>query len=208
MKIKIFLDFDGTLFETTLLKEKMFQVCRDFNFNDDEILDKYRLETADGLFSPDGFLKRFEGEKDFNYPVAYKKIQDQIEKSSLFLFPDTISFLSKLDRTKFEINLMTLGDDNFQRSKVSFSKIEPYFDNLYFVSQNKWEIMNKFVGVDEKFIFIDDREDTIKKIGDLFANSLCLCIKRKDEDHDDLNKQIEYQDIKKIKQLDEVFDYV
>lgn len=208
MKTKIFIDFDGTLFETILLKEKIFKICQEFGFSHEQIVESYRLETADGLFSPGGLVERLRRYKEFDYKSALEKINAEISKSAVYLFDDSLVFLKKLNRAAFEVNLMTLGDDNFQRSKVENSGIASLFDNVYFVSKNKWEIMDQYVSEDEKFVFIDDRADTINNISSKFSQSVCLCIKRKEEDHDDLNKQREFDSIVKIRELKEVFNYI
>ncbi|MDO8444139.1 MAG: HAD family hydrolase [bacterium] len=208
MKTKMFLDFDGTLFDTNTLKKKLYNLCVGLGFSSDVITQSYRLECADGLFSPDGLVRRLAKIKKIDFQIAADGIKMLTSESAKYLFDDTIDFLTRLDRNKFEINLMTLGDLSFQRRKVENSGLSVYFDNIYYVGKNKWEIMDQYVEKDELFIFIDDREDTIYNVAQKYPSSVCLCIKRKDEDRDDPNHRKAGGNITKIKSLSEALAYI
>lgn len=208
MKTKIFIDFDGTLFDTQILKKKLYNLCVGLGFSSDVITQSYRLECADGLFSPDGLVRRLAKIKKIDFQIAADNTKVLISESKKYLFDDSTDFLACLDRNKSEINLMTLGDLSFQRKKVENSGLSEYFDNIYYVDKDKWKIMDQYVEKDELFIFIDDREDTIYNVAQKYPSSVCLCIKRQDEDRDDPNHREARGEIIKIKNLDQALVYI
>jgi|GEM_PF-662604 len=208
MKRKIFLDFDGTLFDTSALKKEMFALYKSVGFGAEEITKHYRLEAKDGLFSPYGLLDRLTRGDSKEKSRICKSLAALLLTSDKYVYPDTIPYLSVLDREKFEINLMTLGDIRFQSTKVEHSGMKKYFDNLYYVDKAKWEIFDQYASFDEPFMFIDDREDTVYNIEARFPKSICLCIKRTDEDKDDLHHHPISGKIKVIKNLNESFTYL
>lgn len=204
MKRKFFIDFDGTLFDTKKLKEDMFQLCYNVGFTHDEIIGSYKAECDGGLFSRNHFIERLSKLKEFDVESVKSKLSDLIADSNKYLFADTESFLAGLDREKYEVNILTLGVPDFQREKVEHSGIAIYFDNIYYVVVNKWEVMDDYVGLDEKFVFVDDREDTVANISKLYPHAVSICIDRRDEDTDDPMRQVKEVGILKVGNFSEV----
>lgn len=203
MKTKLFIDFDGTLFDTNMLRKEFYAILEDLGFNEADIVSAYKDECKDNFFTVERMLKRLHQIKNFDIEeiiLLEKQIHD---KNPTFLFDDTINFLKNIDRDKYEINLITLGDFDFQKFKVEKSEIKQYFDNIYYANAEKWEYLDCVVKRNEEFIIIDDREDTIHYIQHKYKNAKALRIVREDVDRDDPSAHITESDVKKIYSLSE-----
>jgi len=209
MKIKLFIDFDGTIFDTTLLKEKSFAELRKSGFSDDELLSAYQAECLDYKFSPDDFLLRLAKIKQFNMPLAKARLEKlHKEIPEKFLFADTVSFLEKIDHTKYEVNLISMGDIAFQKKKIEDAKIGEYFDHIFVTDKQKWDYLKELVGIDERFILLDDRADTIKKVAEAFPKAMALEMRRKEEDHDDPCRNVGFHNNQSVRNLKQAMMYL
>lgn len=209
MKTKLFIDFDGTIFNTTLLKERSFVELRKSGFNDDELLSAYQAECLDYKFSLDDFLLRLAKIKEFNMPLAKARLEKlHKEIPEKFLFADSISFLGKIDHTKYEVNLISMGDVAFQKKKIEDAKISEYFDHVYVIDKQKWDYLKELVKKDERFVLLDDRADTIKKVAEEFPKALALEMCRKDEDHDDPCRNVGFHNNQSVRNLKQAMMYL
>jgi FMN phosphatase YigB (HAD superfamily) len=185
MKTKILIDFDGTILNTSELKNKLFPVFEKAGFSHDEVMDAYRAECLHYHFSIDGMIKRLKEVKDFNISLTNARIENAFNTIPKLIFDDFHDFISKIDRSKYEIDLFTLGNLNFQRTKVEHSGLVLQFDHIYYTDIQKWEYLDKIVEKDERFVFIDDRSDTVHEVSQKFPHALALYINRKAKDKDD-----------------------
>lgn len=185
MKTKLFVDFDGTMFDTTSFKEAMFQVFLKADFSKSELLTAYQAECLNYQFSIDGLTDRLKKIHDFNLSLTQVRIEKLYSEVPRFIYDDVEQFLQSIDKSKYELILLTLGDPHFQRIKVENSKLEKYFDKVYYTEIQKWDYLDSIVKKDERFILIDDRSDTIHQISVKFPKALALEMDRKNEDNDD-----------------------
>lgn len=177
-KTKIFIDFDATLFDTGKLKKELFSVLRKAGFSDEEILLTYKAECKDYLYSPKGQVERLKKVRNFDFESVISQIEKLYEKVSSWLYNDTIGFLKNINREKFEVNLLTLGDISFQKKKVESAGIKKLFDNIYYCAEQKWDFLKGLVDRNEKFFVIDDRGDALEKINHCFPDAFCIEINR------------------------------
>jgi FMN phosphatase YigB (HAD superfamily) len=209
MKTKLFLDFDGTIFETQHLKERIFQIFEEEGFGIEEILKAYCDECRDFHFSLDRFCTRFESIKQYDRDRVHKKI-DQMYSSETcrWIFSDFTPFIKAVDRDKYEVNILTLGNISFQKRKVESCQIVNYFDNIYYTEDQKWEYLKMLVNAKDNFIFIDDRNDAIYKVQQEFPESTCLCINRKLKDTDDPMLKKDKFEVLEIKTFNDALTYL
>jgi hypothetical protein len=185
MKTKLFIDFDGTLFNTEAFKEKLFAIFLMAGFEQEEIESTYKAECLDYLYSPEGQMNRLKKIHQFNLEMARVRITKLINTASSFLFKDDITYIKNIDHNMFQLNMLTLGDIGFQKQKVKHSGIEQYFDSIDFCEIQKWDFLDTLVKKDEKFVIIDDRADTMKKIGEKFKRSFPVLMIRPQRDNND-----------------------
>lgn len=178
MKTKLFIDFDKTLFDTSQVKERLVRIFSQLGFSQSEIEQTYIAEFLDGKFDPGGQAKRLYSIRPFNIEIAELKIKSMIFDSNKLLYSDTIDFLDDINRKKYEVNLLSYGDESFQRRKVKHSGIIDKFDNIYITNIEKQTFLKDLVKPDEYFIVIDDRGDALEKISEKFPKSFMILIVR------------------------------
>ncbi|MEK9156124.1 MAG: hypothetical protein AAB360_02355 [Patescibacteria group bacterium] len=178
MRTKIFIDFDGTIFDTTKFRIGLFDICRQAGFSQEEIDAAYKESNLDYKFSPKkhlGSLGRFH---EYDRPAAERRLAKLYQQTPGMVFSDALVFLERLDRNRHSTTLFSLGDVEFQSRKAESCGIGKYFDEVYYTEKQKWEVMEDLVAPDEKFIFVDDRGDTVYEISKRFRHSFALEINR------------------------------
>lgn len=208
MKTKIFIDFDGTIYDTNKLRKEFYSLLESLGFNEADIVSAYKDECRDNFFTAEGMLRRLHQIKNFDFDEIVQKERAIHDKNPSFLYEDTINFLKNIDREKYEVNLITLGNFEFQKFKVEKSEIKQYFDNIYYANVEKWEYLDNIVRRDEKFIIIDDREDTIYYIQHKYKNARAFKIVRGDVDKDDPAVNEVRDDVSRIYSLEEAVSNV
>ena len=82
------------------------------------------------------------------------------------------------------MNLLTLGNQNFQPKKIKESGIKKYFDNIYCTSIPKSKYLQDLIDKNEKFIIVDDRGDALEEIVKKFPKAIAIEMRRAKEVHD------------------------
>ena len=210
MKTKFFIDFDGTMFDTEMFRDGLFEILRDAGFSSDQIKKTYKSTCLDYKYSPEKQLDKLSAEKSFDLEKVLQKIGNLYDAIiPKMIYPEIISFLEQIDREKYEIDLLSLGDTEFQSEKVKYSELNQYFDNFYFPEIQKWDYLPNLVSKDEKFVIIDDRGDAMEKISKIYEQSLCLQIIRRSRDIiDPVLKEKDNFSGTKIKSLTEALKYL
>jgi len=207
MKTKLFIDFDGTMFNTASFKDVIFDLFLKLGFNQTDIQNTYMAECMDYKFHVERNLDRLIKIKNIDEIDAKEKLRLIFHKIPDYIFPDTIDVLKQIDRDKYELNLLTLGDEDFQSKKVKASKIGKYFDNIYITEVQKWDYLKKLVDENEFFILVDDRGDTVEKVKNNFPRSLPIEINRPGEEQDLMEKDNTF-DGKEISNLEQLLQYL
>lgn len=177
-KLKLFIDFDKTLFDTSQVKERLVRIFGQLGFNQEEIDQTYLAETLDGKYSPEGQAKRLNGIRPFDLEVAELKIKSMIFDSSKILYSDSIDFLDNINREKYEVDLLSYGDVKFQERKVKHSGAIDRFDNIYITSVEKQIYLKDIVAKDENFTVIDDKVENLEKISADYPKAFMIYINR------------------------------
>lgn len=181
MKTKLFVDFDGTVFNTAKFRQRLFDIFATFGFNQSSIKETYIAECLDYLFSPEGQAGRLKKIKDFDDQIFTMKLKAAYSSVSEMLYPESEEFLSKIDKKKYKVILFTLGDENFQSKKVKHSGLEKYRDQVIYTEIQKWQYLKDIVKPADFFVFVDDRGDTCKMVKKNYPKSLPIQIIRPDE---------------------------
>ena len=149
---KLYIDFDNTLFNTVKFNNK----CK-------ELLNKYINEEEQ-----DKIFKSFTKIYDFREVINILSINYNIDKAILlkeynellegnYLFEDTIEFLEYY-KEKYELIMLTFGNNEYQLDKINCSNISKYFKELIITSEYKYVL-----DIDYKnSIFIDDNPRDLK----------------------------------------------
>ena len=154
--MKIYVDFDRTIFDCNRFIEDFFELLQNYNISRDDFI-KYQNQFKD--INPYIILDAMSKEKDINKDV-YDSIDKLIEQSSDYLFNDTIPFLKYLKNKNYQVIILTRGNLDFQKNKIINSHIDSYYDDIIVTSNHKGEIDLDYANG----IFIDDREEEIESI--------------------------------------------
>ena len=176
--MKIYIDFDGTLFNSTKHYHNYKNIFKKHNIDIEEILkQKYKQEK-----NFDTLTKKIIKEYNLN-PSIYKEV-DQIYSKEL-IFKDVIPFLEKYSK-KYDLILLTLGNINYQNKKIKHSNISKYFKDIIITNKDKSTLDIDY----ENWIFIDNNPLELKKFHNSKAKNL-IRIKRDSDKYSKLNLNIE-----------------
>lgn len=162
-----YIDFDETLYKTTLLKEEMLSciaktVCE--KNNKIKLIDMFA--EAKSLFCKEKIYDIFELGKYIanKYSVdadeILNKVNQIIDNGERFVYDDSVAFLKKLKNEGNNVYLLSYcaqSNTKFQEQKIVGSGLTHYFDKIYITKKPKYEI-----DIDYKNgIFIDDNPNDI-----------------------------------------------
>lgn len=178
--IKIYIDFDGTLFNTTKLYKDFINIFKKYNIKK-EYIEKIIKE-------------HYKKEKDLNI-IAKKIIKDnnlnnnvlkEINKiyTNDLIFKDTIPFLEKYSHTH-NLILLTLGSRQYQLKKINNTNISKYFKEIIITNNDKSKLNIDY----QNGIFIDNNPIEIEKFHNSKAKHL-IRIKRNTDKYSKLDLNI------------------
>lgn len=192
--IKIYIDFDGTLFDSTKLYEKFINT-----FNKHNIKKEYIENIIENIY-----------EKEKNYDILAKKIikdnnldnsiQNELNNiySKDLIFKDTIPFLEKYHK-KYDLILLTLGNKFYQEKKINSSNISKYFKEIIITNNDKSKLNIDY----QNGIFIDNNPHELKK----FYNSKAKYLIRIKRDTDKYSKlDLNINNIPEFKDFNELLN--
>ena len=155
--MKIYLDFDRTLFNTKFFLQDLYQILEEHNIPIN-LFDKIKSENIKNGFNCFKILEKLKKSYAFNNSL-YVDLERFLENDSVYLFEDVEEFLQYLKEKKFEIILLTKGDVDFQKLKISNTDIDKYFDNIIITTSHKGDL-----DIDYNGIFIDDNIEELESI--------------------------------------------
>ena len=178
--MKLYIDFDGTLFNSTEFYLKFIDIFKKHKLKEEYI--KYFLN------------KEYEKEKNYD-KIAKKLIKDnnlndeiieEINKlySEKLIFKDAKLFLEKYYK-KYTLILLTLGEYKYQLKKINSSKINKYFKDIIITNKDKSKLNINY----SEGIFIDNNPLELKRFYKANANKL-IRIKRDSDKYSKLNLDI------------------
>ncbi len=156
MKRKLYIDFDGTLYDTDKLTENLIKLCQKYGLTEEENKSVKHYLTINHLFDMNEAIKVIQ--KEYNLPDAILKDAQGLYDLA-YIYPDVESSLQKLQESdKYEMYILTYGSTKQQQKKIQTSKIEKYFKDIIVATKNKANLKE----IDYKNgIFIDNNPSEI-----------------------------------------------
>lgn len=186
MKIA-YIDFDGTLFKTSvvkdlLLKEISSEIVNELETDFEKIYASIKEEFKNNHNNSTFYFAKKMAEK---YDVSEEKVTDRIKnllnKGSDFLFDDSIEFIKNLKDNGYEVYILTFSkpsDYEFQMRKLMGSGVNDFVDGFVICSKNKGELNLDY----KNGIFIDDNPDQLTSLFNAgVGEDRLFRIKRKNE---------------------------
>lgn len=145
--MKIFIDFDGVIFNTKLFKKQIFKI-----------------------FNGRSSYKEFEKRRIPYSPLTHFKflsadLNKLLKNSKHYVLSDAKEFLNQFSKNK--LYLISYGDLKFQKQKIKAAGISKYFKKIIIADKNKADIIRKLIRKGERAIFIDDKSKHIKEIKEM-----------------------------------------
>lgn len=132
--MKIYIDFDGTLFNTDKFYQDYLVILNKYNISSFEI-EKMKKE----LFTN----RRFNIDILTDYIISkynIKNLKQEVESlyNNSYVFEDVIPFLEKYKN--YNLILLTLGDIDYQNRKIESSNLSKYFQDIIITDGDKSQL--------------------------------------------------------------------
>lgn len=172
--MKIYIDFDGTLFDTDKYTEDFMNIFNKYGI-DKDLFDKCKkiVFDNDDLFNLDIIIDYFI--KNYNIDSNLKKEMEDLLNNS-YIYPDVINCLDFLSSSGYELYLLSYGDEKFQTKKIFKYDLVKYFNKIIITDKDKSKLDLDY----ENGIFIDNNPIVIESLYNINANNL-IRIKRKSD---------------------------
>lgn len=149
---KLYIDFDNTLYNTLELKRRRKVFLKKY-INEEKIQEIINLfnDLFDFRDALDLMIEKYNIDKD----TLYNDYNDLLSYN--YLYEDTIEFLEYY-KDKYDLILLTYGNNDYQLDKINYSKIKKYFNDIIITQKNK-----NLLDIDyNNSIFIDDNPKELK----------------------------------------------
>ena len=167
--MKIFIDFDGVIFDTGLFKKSLAKVFSEGGVPKKDFEKSYRLifKNQKTTYSPLKHIGFFAKNKKVDSKKILFRTGKLLKNLKSYVFNDAKTFLKHF--TKNNLYLLSYGDLKFQRQKIKAAGISKHFKRVIVTKGNKLKIIEKIAGKDkfkkgERIIFIDDKPSHIKEV--------------------------------------------
>ena len=156
--MKIYIDFDRTLFDCDKFLEEFYTIISKYNISNSEFKECQSQSRKHG-FNPYIILRNLEKKISFDEEV-YHDIDKLINSTSKYLYADAIPFLDYLKKNDYKIIILTKGNSDFQREKIFNAHIDKYYDKLIVTMRHKGLLFLNYI----KSVFIDDNPREIESL--------------------------------------------
>jgi FMN phosphatase YigB (HAD superfamily) len=136
--MKIIFDFDDTIFDTNRFKqEKLFPCLLRYGITTLDFSRNYEQYRKDNpVYDIKEHLTKIAGQYNISIDIN-DIVQGMIKNLDEFIFPEYLNVIKKYGREN--IFILTQGDNNFQRLKITKSKIDKKVEEIFTVEGTKAE---------------------------------------------------------------------
>ena len=181
--MKIFLDFDDTLFNTRDYYSALKDIFGECGVPRDLFQKSYqelRSETPvkGWCYSFEIHIERLQKYIDFDEESLRKKLKSFILNTKKYLFPDVKDFLSSLQKSKHKICILSFGDVHYQTAKILGTGIAQYIEKNIITNQDKGEALRGNIDFEDSAWFFDDRIHCIESVKRIFPKIQTVLMRR------------------------------
>ncbi len=155
--MKIYFDFDNTLFNTRAFLQGIKEKLEEYKIPLD-LFEKVRIKRQDEGFNLFDILEDIKEVHPFS-TALYTDLDRFLECDKVYLFDDVEKILKYLKELHCELYILSKGNDIFQRAKIGNTNIARYFNDIIITNGHKGEL-----DIDYNAIFIDDNIEEIESI--------------------------------------------
>ena len=176
--MKIYIDFDGTLFNNSKHYKKIINILKKYNIHEEYI---NNLTSNKHYKNMDNLVKEIIINNNLDKSII-KEINTIYNKE--LIYKDIIPFLEKY-QNQYDLILLTLGTKKYQLKKIKSTNISKYFKEIIITNKDKSKLNIDY----QNSIFIDNNPYELKKFYDSKAKHL-IRIKRKTDKYSKINLDI------------------
>lgn len=192
--MKIYVDFDRTLFDCDKFLEDLYSLINQYNIPKSLFKDCQNQCKKRG-FNPHIILSLVKEKYDFDDNLIYE-IDNLIRKTSEYLYEDAISFLEYLKSLNYEIIILTKGNSDYQREKIFNAHLDNYYNKLMVTMRHKGTLNIDY----EESIFIDDNPIEIQSILNK-KPKMIIRMGRINSKYSDIDINIDIPEAKSLKEI-------
>ena len=186
--MNIYIDFDGTLFNTNLFYKDFLKLCSLYNVSEKDVID-------------------IKGNELFNLERISKSIKDKYNLDNTFidkvnslydakyLYDDVIPFLEKYYLNN-NLYIFTYGDKEYQINKINCCNITKYFKGIIITIDKSKEDVDYQNG-----LFIDNSPLEISRISSAGASNI-IRIKREDDPYSKMDSNVTVKEFFDLSSID------
>ncbi len=208
--MKIFVDFDDTLFNTKKFKDDLRGIFLKKGVSKKEFNDTYvdypeKWEGGFITYDPKKQIERLSKIKGAKLDIE-SDINDLMSDLSGYVFEDVHRFIDYFD--KKDLFLVSFGKCDFQERKVGGAGVGEFFSRIKVSNKEKIEFIKNVLGEgseNEKIFFIDDRSEQLLAAKNEIKNVILIRIKRKESRYKNLPDD---ESFAVVKGLDEAKDVI
>lgn len=158
--MKIFLDFDRTLFDLDAFHREAREALEQRGLPEGAYFaSKQPFSTVSGMPGGSYTPERHEAELERLFPGNGLSLASFVralnrEEGQRFVFPGAEDFLREI--ADHELIILTFGNDEYQRYKIAGSGLEGLVDRIIVTDEDKWAAMRAELSSDEEAVFVDD----------------------------------------------------
>ncbi len=188
--MKIFFDFDDTLFDTSAFSEGLQRIFGEYGTSEEVFWESYRemkkeCPTGGWSYSPEKHIEKIQMQRgiSFDKDVIRKKLMMYFADTKRFLFLDTEESLSTLSENGHILYILSFGDKDFQMAKVSGTGMGSFLEKVIVTDTDKAEAMRREIGVHDEVWFLDDKIHFIESVKKAFPYVRTILVRRKEDQH-------------------------
>jgi FMN phosphatase YigB (HAD superfamily) len=166
--MRIYLDFDNTLVATRIFFDNYYRPLLVASGSTKREIETSYAFFANGtttkgeLFSPRRQMEIL-GWREPRKEEALTEIENIIREQRAFIFPEVVETLSELRRRGHTLILLTFGDQEFQKQKITASGIAHFFDEIIVTNEDKGEVLARDTE-GEQIVFVDDKVEFMERL--------------------------------------------
>lgn len=188
--MKIYIDFDGTLYNNTKHYKKIINIFKKYNIKEEYINNLTKIKNYKNM---DKLAKDIITNNNLDKFII-KEINNIYNEN--LTYKDIIPFL-EFYQNKHDLILLTLGTKKYQLKKIKSSNISKYFKEIIITNKDKSKLNIDY----QNSIFIDNNPLELKRFYKSKAKYL-IRIKRKEDKYSKINLDIEnIPEFKNFKEL-------
>jgi predicted phosphatase len=193
--MKIFIDFDDVIFNTKQFKEDLTGIFLS-NGIDRELYEKNYYNPDDKravrTYDPAEQIARLKKVASFDEGKILEDVELFLRDASKYVFPDVKDFITNFGNEN--VFILSYGDIDFQKKKISSSRITEYVGNIFVTDKLKAEMLEKIIKEgkitkDEKIFFLDDRTEQICDVKSRLGRIVTILVKRPEGRYRDMEME-------------------